>query len=171
VTFDAALDFTLRWEGGYVNDPDDLGGATNRGVTQATYDAWRRRQGLLPRDVRDIEADELRAIYRTYWDAVRGDDVAPVVAAVLFDHAVNAGPERAIRLLQAVCGVAVDGIFGPLTMREVLSTRDRDLAATLTHARAGYYVGLVSANPRLAKFLRGWLARVHDQRARLGLYT
>ena len=29
--------FILKWEGGFVNDPDDLGGATNMGVTIGTW--------------------------------------------------------------------------------------------------------------------------------------
>ncbi len=61
--FAAALPFILRWEGGYVNDPDDPGGATNKGVTQRIYDDWRKRQGLPPRDVRQLEEAELQAIY------------------------------------------------------------------------------------------------------------
>ena len=39
--FERALTFVLRWEGGYVDHPADPGGATNYGVTQRTYDAWR----------------------------------------------------------------------------------------------------------------------------------
>ena len=37
--------FILKWEGGFVNDPDDLGGATNMGVTIGTYEAYCRKKG------------------------------------------------------------------------------------------------------------------------------
>ena len=53
--FDASLPFILRWEGGFVDHPADRGGATNKGVTQRVYDAWRARQGQAPRSVRLIE--------------------------------------------------------------------------------------------------------------------
>ena len=44
--FEASLPFVLRWEGGFVDHPNDPGGRTNKGVTQKVYDAWRKRQGL-----------------------------------------------------------------------------------------------------------------------------
>ena len=46
-----ALPFVLQWEGGYVNHPNDPGGATNKGVTQKVYDAWRAKNGLPAREV------------------------------------------------------------------------------------------------------------------------
>ena len=45
MSFRAALPFVLRWEGGFVHHPDDPGGATNQGVTQRVYDAWRAAEG------------------------------------------------------------------------------------------------------------------------------
>ena len=63
MTFDTALAFALRWEGGYVNHPADPGGATNKGVTQRAYDAWRVRRGQTKRDVRAITGAEVHAIY------------------------------------------------------------------------------------------------------------
>ena len=52
--YDDALAFVLRWEGGFVNDPNDHGGRTNKGVTQRVYDAWRASQGQLAADVAKI---------------------------------------------------------------------------------------------------------------------
>ena len=37
--------FILKWEGGFVNDPDDLGGATNMGVTIGAYETYCRKKG------------------------------------------------------------------------------------------------------------------------------
>ncbi len=56
--FEESLPFIMRWEGGYVDHPDDPGGRTNKGVTQKTYDAWRARQGMAARHVRSIEDEE-----------------------------------------------------------------------------------------------------------------
>lgn len=165
--FDLALGFTLRWEGGYVNDPDDPGGATNKGVTQDTYDAYRDRARLPRRSVRYISDSEVRDIYREYWAAVRASELPPLVAEVMFDFGVNAGPGRAVRLLQSVLGVAIDGKLGPKTM--TAAWERPGLASSLLDARIGYYVGLVAANPRLQKFLNGWVRRVEDQRKTLGL--
>lgn len=44
--FEKMLKFVLEKEGGYVNDPNDLGGETNKGITTATYNAYRTRKGL-----------------------------------------------------------------------------------------------------------------------------
>ena len=44
--FKKALAFVLKWEGGYVNNPYDKGGATNKGITQNTYNAWLKSCGL-----------------------------------------------------------------------------------------------------------------------------
>ena len=75
-SFPEALTLVLRHEGGYVNHPDDPGGATNKGVTQGTYNAFRRSRGLPTRSVRELTGDELKTVYRqNYWDKVLGDDL------------------------------------------------------------------------------------------------
>ena len=69
--FERCLAITLKWEGGYSNHPDDPGGPTMRGIIQREYDAWREKHGRRLRAVRQIEEEELLAIYRTeYWDAM-----------------------------------------------------------------------------------------------------
>src|SRR6201986_252592 len=67
-SFTASLPFILRWEGGFVDDPDDRGGRTNKGVTQNVYHAWRADQGLPQQDVQQINDQEVAAIYyQRYW--------------------------------------------------------------------------------------------------------
>ena len=61
--FKKALKFVLKWEGGYVNDPDDKGGATNKGITQCTYNGWLKTKGLKPKDVKNITDVEVAQIY------------------------------------------------------------------------------------------------------------
>lgn len=101
MTFERALRFVLRWEGGYSDHPADPGGATNMGITQATYDAWRRRQGLPPQPVRNISINEVQAIYRTmYWDPIGADSLPDPLALAAFDLAVNSGVDTARRALR-----------------------------------------------------------------------
>lgn len=103
--FDAALAFVLRAEGGYSDHPADPGGATNRGITQATYDAWRRAKKLPPRPVREITGEEVKAIYRErYWNPIRGDDLPPALALAAFDTAVNMGVAAAREGLKVANG-------------------------------------------------------------------
>ena len=66
--FKSALQFVLKWEGGYVNNENDKGGATNYGITQNTYNNWLKSKGLAYKDVRDITRAEIENIYyKNYW--------------------------------------------------------------------------------------------------------
>ncbi len=94
--FERCLAVTLKWEGGYSNHPDDPGGPTMHEIIQREYDCWRKRQGLRTRPVRQIEEDELRAIYRSeYWDAMNCGNLSPGLDLCVFDAAVNSGVQRA----------------------------------------------------------------------------
>jgi lysozyme family protein len=94
--FQACLAFTLKYEGGKSNDPRDPGGRTMKGVTQATYDAYRVKKALGRRDVFAIEAAERDEIYRTeYWEPVAGYDLRAGEDLCIFDFAVNSGVARA----------------------------------------------------------------------------
>ena len=160
--FERAFALLAVHEGGYSNHPDDPGGATNRGVTQRTYDSYRARHGLERRDVRQITDAEVAEIYRgQYWDAIRGDDLPAGVAYCVFDAAVNSGPGRALRWLQAEIGAAVDGVIGNETL---------GLAARRDPVRLidGYCARRLTFMKRLRHwptFQNGWSRRVAEVRA------
>src|SRR5260370_31092707 len=76
--FGASLPFILRWEGGFVDDPDDRGGRTNKGVTQNVYHAWRADQCLPQPDVQQINDQEVAAIYyQRYCSPTKCDALRP----------------------------------------------------------------------------------------------
>lgn len=167
--FDAALPFVLRWEGGYVDHPDDPGGATNRGVTQEVYDGWRAQQRLATRSVREITEDEVREVYKTgYWTPPRCDLLHSQLDLVHFDTAVNMGVGRAVRFLQASVGCAVDGQFGPDTESAAAGCELASTIAAYCDAREAYYRRLVDKRPTLGVFLRGWLNRLAALRRAAG---
>src|SRR6266478_3527903 len=94
--FLAVLAFTLKWEGGFVDNPFDPGGATNMGITQAVYDAWRLANGHPTQSVEFISISEVQAIYRQlYWDKALCSLFASPLDAVQFDSAVNFGVRSA----------------------------------------------------------------------------
>jgi len=168
--FVASLPFVLRWEGGFVDHPADPGGRTNKGVTQRTYDQWRLRQGLPRRDVRFIEDDEVERIYEAgYWFPPRCDLLARQLDLVQFDTAVNMGPGRAVRMLQAAVGADVDGDFGPETARRVAASDVGETLRVYCERRESYYRELVQRRPELGVFLRGWLNRLNALRREVGL--
>jgi hypothetical protein len=96
-----ALKFTLLWEGGFVNNPLDPGGATNRGITQFTYNTYRINKHLPTHDVADIAEEEVQDIYYSmYWKPSQAELAVEPLAIVLFDTAVNFGVGGAIEFLQ-----------------------------------------------------------------------
>jgi len=155
MSFERALPFVLRMEGGYVNDPDDPGGATNKGITQATYTAWLGPEG--PKDVRNISDAAVADIYKTrYWLAAQCHRLPWPLSLAHFDASVNHGVGRAIKLLQDAAGATPDGVWGPETEAKAGPlTVDAQL-----WRRLQFYYEITSKKPQLNKFLLGWLRRV-----------
>jgi lysozyme family protein len=165
-----ALKFVLRWEGGFVDHPNDPGGRTNKGVTQKVYDGWRARQGLARQDVKLIDDAEVHAIYATdYWVPPRCDLLASPLDLVQFDTAVNMGVGRAVRFLQATVGCGVDGDFGPGTERAVAGCDAGTVVAAYCKRREAFYRSLAQNNSKLSVFLKGWMNRLNALRKEVGL--
>lgn len=103
------LAITLKFEGGDVHHSKDPGGRTSRGVTQATYDAYRDKLKVVRRSVFDMTKPELNAIYRDgYWDRLRCDALPDGVDLCIFDYGVNSGTGRAQKLLDRVSVKKID---------------------------------------------------------------
>ena len=101
--YDQCLFWILDDEKGYVNHPKDPGGATNYGITQKTYDAYRRDIGEPTRSVKHIERDELEVIYREdYAKRIRFDELDSGVDYAFLHFAVNSGVSRATRYVQRI---------------------------------------------------------------------
>lgn len=163
--FDDALRFTLQYEGGYSNDPDDPGGATNKGITQRTYDAHRAATGLARAHVKTITQGEVEEIYRRdYWGKAHCDSLPGRLAVAVFDTAVNCGVSRAAKWLQkAVCAKA-DGVIGPKTIEAAAGTDEHQAIKDFLDLRLNHYDDIIAANHKLAKFERGWTNRVNALR-------
>lgn len=168
-------------EGGYVNDPDDPGGATNFGVTLATL----QRLGLDKTgdgrvDVRDVKAltraDAQRVYVEHYFRKPRLAELPETVQASVFDMYVNAGT-NAIKILQRLVtrmGFAAsdDGLIGP---RTILAAKQADAAApgyfadAYGIARRNYYYALADGRVASRKYARsqsggkgGWIIRAEE---------
>lgn len=159
--FPEILKWVLVHEGGWADHPADPGGQTMKGVTQRVYSAYRERHGLPVRSVREIEDDELVAIYRRqYWDVVRGDDLPAGLDYAVFDFAVNSGPGRAAKFLQALLGVDQDGQIGERTLAALNGTDTATLIVKLCDDRLAWLKRL----PTWKTFGRGWTTRVNGVR-------
>ena len=156
-------------EGGFVDHPDDPGGATNKGVTQRTYDTFRDKRGEGRRSVREITEHEVQMIYfEGYWRAGQchrmPDDTS---ALTLFDACVNHGLRPAMKFIQRGAGMPpanVDGFFGPQTLAAIENCDTALLVDRALDARWHFFEKIMARNPRLESFRRGWKARVENMR-------
>ncbi|ATR23221.1 hypothetical protein CTJ15_20385 [Roseomonas sp. FDAARGOS_362] len=158
--FDRCLAVVLQQEGGFVNDPQDPGGATNMGITRDVLSAFRDRAVTVD-EVRDLSRAEAREIYRArYWTPMRCAELPPGVDLGVFDFGVNAGPSRAVKLLQKAVGVMADGSIGPITLAAARALEAERLIASFSEARLAYYRSLDG----FARFGRGWANRTEAVR-------
>lgn len=154
--FHHALAFTLQWEGGLVEHPDDPGGLTNFGIAQRSHPDI---------DVRNLTREGATAIYRSdYWGRCGCGLLARGVACALFDYAVHSGVRHASRALQSELGVEPrDGDVGPDTADAAWlrsgDGRGTDLGVALTLRRVSFLIRLVQRRPSSLVFLNGWLRR------------
>lgn len=176
------LTATLNNEGGYVNHPNDPGGATNHGVTERVARAAGYRGSMrdFPKHCTGpvtICADSIyfeQYIKRPgYLSIVEAD---PAVGGELVDSAVNFGPPRPSRWFQQSmnelggAGLVVDGKIGPASVAAYrsLQARHGKVAACiatlnlLDMKQEAEYRRLVRVNPRLKVFLKGWIAHRID---------
>lgn len=157
-----SLRYVLASEGGYVNNPRDSGGATNAGITQRVYDAYRQRKGVKSQSVRAITPDEVAKIYkRQYWDAVKADDLPSGLDYAVFDFAVNSGPKRAAIELQRALGVKADGVIGNVTLAAIDAGDVFAVIDDLCNRRMAFLQSLKA----WMTFGRGWGRRVVEVNA------
>lgn len=161
--FPTCLTHTLAHEGGFVDHPRDPGGATNFGITQKTYDAFRRRNRVVQRTVRAINEKEYTAIYREdYWSPIKGDKLPAGIDYVTFDAAVNSGVTRGAKWTQKALGVKVDGHIGAQSVSAALAIENagREYVCEVIKSACAYRMGFLKGLSHWSTFGRGWTRRV-----------
>lgn len=163
--FRVSLAETLEHEGGFVNHPLDPGGMTNLGVTRKTWAAYtgRKVSQVTEGEMRALTVEKVMPVYHQgYWRAVRADELPGGVDFAVFDIAVNSGPVRAIKMLQAAINqhgrmkVFVDGKIGPKTIQAANMVNVFDLIESLSMTRLNFYFDLST----FKTFGRGWSKRL-----------
>lgn len=162
--------FVLRWEGGYVNDPDDPGGATNMGVTQGTYNAYRKDHGLPWNPVKQITKQEVLAIYEErYWKPSRAAWLKWPLNLAVMDVAVNSGVGRSNQFLNEAFGLPKSTMWNPKLSDLVHDADPAAIARKVCDRREQFFRSIASSKPTMAKFLKGWLNRLNSLRKTAGL--
>ena len=154
-TFNEIIEKVLEHEGGYVNDPTDLGGETKYGITKRFYPDV---------DIKNLTEEQAKEIYRKdYWDKNKVESLPQNLWHIYFDMCVNMGKRTAVKVLQRAAvnkgrKIEVDGGLGPMTIGALKGVElDRVRAF-----RVKYYVDLITAKPEQEKFYLGWFRRATE---------
>ena len=140
-TFEKAMQFVLPHEASYVNHPNDKGGPTNRGVTQATLSEYLGRPATID-DVKNLDEQTARDIYKTkFFDPIASKLKDPKAQMVAFNAAIASGPEYANKLIAKHEG-------DPYAMWQ-------EHTKYMTH-------DIPKANPSQNVFVKGWNNRQQD---------
>lgn len=156
--FAEALQKLLAHEGGFVDHPSDPGGMTNLGVTKKVWEEWVGHP-VDEKAMRALTPEMVAPLYRKkYWDKVNGDALPAGVDYAVFDAAVNSGPGRAAKWLQACVGVEPDGSIGPKTLAAVSAFPGAELIEDYAKRRLSFLLDL----PHWQTFGKGWTRRVTE---------
>ncbi len=163
---DILLPFILSFEGGFSNHPADKGGATNKGVTIATW----RQVGYDKDGDGDIDVDDLRLLTDAdvrdrvlvphYWNRWKADLITSQSVANIVVDWVWASGKHGITEVQKLLGVKADGIVGPKTLQALNLCDSRRLFDEIKVARVRFIRNIVARNPRQKVFESGWLRRL-----------
>lgn len=162
---------TIDAEGGYVNDPDDPGGETWKGISRKNWPDWSGWQIIdslkkLPDFPASLEKsaelrEEVGTLYLSkFWNKLHGDYInSQEVADSIFDFGVNGGIETAIVMAQQIAGAKPDGVVGEKTLEAINRFNPDHFLAAFTVAKIARYLAICKKRPTSKKYFYGWVDR------------
>ena len=150
--------FILSWEGGFVNDLRDPGGATNKGVTLATFRSVFGKDKTV-KDLKKITDSQWMTIFKTkFWDRYKADNIKDEwITYLLVDWLWTSGPGNAIERVQKFLGLKIDGIVGNVTINKINSYNGKELFTKLWHLRENF----IKTRAQYPIYGKGWLRRLN----------
>lgn len=155
--------FILRWEGGFVDDPLDRGGATNKGITIGTFRNFYGKEATVEQ-LKNITDEQWLHIFKCgFWDKWKADDINnQSIADIVVDWAWGSGAATSIKQVQKILGVAVDGIVGNDTLTAINTADQRTLFDKIHSRRIEFVENIVKRDPSQTRFLKGWKNRINS---------
>lgn len=156
----------LKWEGGWANDPTDMGGMTIKGITMETYKSYCLSKGKpqpTPEALRNISEQEWFDIFKAmYWDRWHADAISnQSVANILVDW-VWASGSWGIKIPQRLLGTTEDGIVGSKTLTLLQAQDSETFFNKIKEERLKFVDDIVRRKPEQAKFIKGWKNRINE---------
>lgn len=182
-SFDEAIKTVLKHEGGFVDDKDDRGGATNYGLSLKVMRVYcivdrefRRRffgnkTHIDKEDIKNLDEKTAKEIYKyCWWDKYKYENILDQSCSTkIFDIQVNIGPYQAHKIAQRVINIISsgykiqeDGIFGSRTLNSLNITCPMKFLEIYRESCGDFYRKICRKNESLNKYLKGWLNRVGD---------
>jgi len=149
MTFEQAMNHILRWEGGYSYDIRDPGGETSFGISKRAYPKI---------NIELLSKEEAHDIYKKdYWEKIKCDELPNCLKLIVFSSAVNQGPGFAVKTLQKIVEVKVDGRIGPKTIEAIKAVNPLAIKKDFLKIQAEHYFSL-----NKSEFIKGWILRLID---------
>ena len=158
---DKLIPIIKKWEGGYSDNPNDRGGATNSGVTLAVYQSVYGKNKT-KNDLKRMTNDQWNYIFtKLYWNKWNADEIKnQSIANILVDWVWMSG-YGTIKKIQSLFGLTADGIVGNKTISYINSHDQEEVFNKIWNRRKSFYYSLVANNPSQKVFLNGWMNRLN----------
>lgn len=157
------IPFILKWEGGFANHPNDKGGATNKGITIATFRHF-FGSGATVEQLKAMTDEQWETVFRKgFWNPFKGDEIKnQSIANICVDWAWGSGATTAIKQVQRLLGVAADGVVGNITLGAINNVEPEKLFEKIKSARLAFVEAIVKRDASQQVFLKGWRNRINS---------
>lgn len=157
------IPFILKWEGGFANHPNDKGGATNKGITIATFRHF-FGSGATVEQLKAMTDEQWETVFRKgFWNPFKGDEIKnQSIANICVDWAWGSGATTAIKQVQRLLGVAADGVVGNITLGAINNAEPEKLFEKIKSARLAFVEAIVKRDASQQVFLKGWRNRINS---------
>lgn len=163
--FNKALVYTLVNEGGFSDDSNDFGGATNFGITREDFSRWLRRPATV-QDVKKMTESDAEQIYYSWYFTPLNilNVVSQGITTSIFDMGVNLGLHSSAAIAQTALNtlgfnLIADGSIGPVTLSALNLVNPNAFIRDFHDLVRDHYSTIVANDPTQEVFLKGWMNR------------